>query len=910
MVARYYLDVFAPVNARPTICLNMIVRNEAHIVAEVLDAVAPYISSWVIVDTGSVDGTQDLIRNHMTRLGIPGELHQRPWRDFGQNRTEALTLAQGHGDYIWVIDADDAVVGTLNFDELSADAYQLRYRQGSAVGWRPQLFRDGLCIRYEGVVHECVMCDDPFSHARLDGDYHIEARTLGARGRDPQKYARDRDLLLAEVERNPEDTRLVYYLAQSYFDLGDFANARKWYAHRVEMGGFAEEVYDSLFRIAESMSNQGASWPDVQDAYLRAWEFRPTRAEPLHAIAWRYRVDQRYRLGYLFAKRTAEIPFPEEDTSLVSADVYAWRATDEQAVCASWIGKHAEAFTLWRRLLTRPDLPDQDRQRIAGNRDVCVPTMIEAASSYPDALVRSPATAPRDTDVAVSLVGHDLGRTELTLNSFLNCCLDLSRIGRLLVIDSGLSAADRATLLARYGFLEFVEPGPRNESGFRLVNVRNQVNGRFWLDLGEGWRFFAPENLITRLTAVLDAEPQVFQVAINLGDASELSGASAPEATVHRAPEAGRYLVTEHVAYGPAMFDTARLDRAGIVHDLDQDPIAALEQRAADAGLRTASLDEVLCTAAVDQFHHRTIRVTHAQRSFQPGSSNEMTHNAPTRFAVAIVSPRDYEHSEVFREVAEAMHFALLALGHDSVLTNRLDLDERHTVVLGSNLLARYNIEPPKNAILYNLEQVDADSNWITPALLELFGRHPVWDYSRANIKRLADWGVPRLTHVPIGYVPQLTRIKPCPEDIDVLFYGSPDERREAVLDKLRARGLHVKSLFGVYGADRDAWIGRSKVVINMHVGYYKAQVFEIARVSYLLANKRAVVSERGVHPAEDSDLECGIAFAEYDELVDRCVDLLEDDEARRALGERGYQAFSARSQAAILRRALSAGLD
>ena len=80
----------------------MIVRNEAHIVHEVLDAVAPYISSWVIVDTGSVDGTQNLIRNHMARLGIAGELHERPWRNFGDNRSEALDLAQGHGDYIWV----------------------------------------------------------------------------------------------------------------------------------------------------------------------------------------------------------------------------------------------------------------------------------------------------------------------------------------------------------------------------------------------------------------------------------------------------------------------------------------------------------------------------------------------------------------------------------------------------------------------------------------------------------------------------------------------------------------------------------------------------------------------------------------------------------------------------------------
>jgi hypothetical protein len=130
------------------------------------------------------------------------------------------------------------------------------------------------------------------------------------------------------------------------------------------------------------MQELGEPWPDVQDAYLRAWEFRPTRAEALCDIAFRYCVDGRYRLGYLFAELAARIPFPDEDL-FVRADIYARRATDEQAVCASRIGKHAEAFTLCRRLLARPDLPDDGRQRVAGNRDFSVPAMIEAARHTP-----------------------------------------------------------------------------------------------------------------------------------------------------------------------------------------------------------------------------------------------------------------------------------------------------------------------------------------------------------------------------------------------------------------------------------------------------------------------------------------------------------------------------------------------
>ncbi|OBK53850.1 glycosyl transferase [Mycobacterium gordonae] len=578
----------------------MIVRNEAAIIRETLDNIAPYISAWVIVDTGSDDGTQAVIRDHMAGLGIPGELHERPWRDFGHNRSEALTLAQGHGDYIWVLDADDKVVGNLDFGQLGQDLYQLRYGQTSNVFWRPSLFRDGLLVRYEGVVHEDVIVDSDFSHDRLDGDYYIDSRRLGARNRNPQqKYESDRDLLLAEIERNPDNARSVFYLAQSYFDLGDFENARKWYQRRVDMGGWAEETYQSMYRVAESMWSMGAPWPEVENAYLRAWEFRPTRAEPLYAIAYRYRLDERYRLGFLFAKHAAEIPFPTEDTFLVSADTYTWGALDEAAVCASWIGEHAEAVALWRRALAKPGLPDEDRQRITANCDNSAPRTFEAAASYPVELARHLAGHRRDAEVVVSLVARPdhkgIEGIEVTLNSLLNCCTDVWRIGRYLVVDAGLPAADRATLLERYPFLEFCPITAGESAGALLSQVRDQIYGRFWLHLGHGGQFYARERLITRLTSVFEAEENVYQVALNFADADTLIGTSATDEVASRAPGAGRYVLRGQVAHGPAMFDTARLDRVGGTRADAPDPLAELGRRAAAAGLATASLDEVLC---------------------------------------------------------------------------------------------------------------------------------------------------------------------------------------------------------------------------------------------------------------------------------------------------------------------------
>lgn len=418
---------------------------------------------------------------------------------------------------------------------------------------------------------------------------------------DVRQAARSADpygikLLLAKVQRNPEDWWAVNLLAQAYFDSGDFGSARKWYARQIEMGAPDEDIFLAKWQLAVSMGQLGLPWREVQDAYLQAWEFRPARAEPLYAIAQRYRMDRRYQLGYLFAQRAARIPLPEDDllrARLDSYRIYAWSATEEQALCALRIGKQAEGFTLCRHMLARPDLPDDDRRRIANNRDVAVPTMIQLASTYPDALVGGLVGGPRDVEVTVSLVaGPDRDSTEQTLNSFLRCCTDVSRVGRFLVVDAGLSVQDRATLTERYGFLEFADCGER------LAQLRDQVGGPFWLHLGQAWQFFAPENYITRLTAVLEAETQLFQVGINLGDAIKLTHTSAPEHAVRRTSDAGRYVLADAVASGPAMFDTARLNRAGGLDDTDPDPIAALGRRAAAAGLRTASLDEVLCISA------------------------------------------------------------------------------------------------------------------------------------------------------------------------------------------------------------------------------------------------------------------------------------------------------------------------
>lgn len=545
----------------PTICLNMIVRNETAVICELLDSMLPLITTWVIVDTGSTDGTQDMIRDYFAERGIPGVLYERPWRNFGANRTEAMDLAQGHADYIWLMDADDIWVGRPDLTQLTADNYVVLAKSGRNVFWRPHIFRDGLPWRWVGVLHEYSTCDVPFTQAKLEGDCWLQGRSGGARSSDPEKYLRDAELLLAEVHRNPDDCRSVFYLAQSYRDYGDLRSARQWYAKRAEMGGWPEEVYFSLQRVAECTAGLGEPWPMVQDALLRAWAYRPTRAEALCAIASHYRGAREWQLGYLFAELAARIPLPT-DTLFVTPDVYTVTALDEQAICAYWLGKHEESFTLCQRLLARDDLDDSIRQRIVVNRDFAVPAMLEAGREYPEALARRFATAGSGSDITVTLTaGADRIAVEHTLNSFLHFCTDMHRLSRFILFDTGLSDADRDYLADRYPFMEVCPVS----AGAEITDLYRSVASRFWLHLDAGWQLFASEPLLSRLTAILDVEPDVYQVGLNLNDAVAPANQSAPQGIVRSSPVTGRYTMTAAPAGGPAMYDTTRYDGLGPV---------------------------------------------------------------------------------------------------------------------------------------------------------------------------------------------------------------------------------------------------------------------------------------------------------------------------------------------------------
>lgn len=355
--------------AKPTICLNMIVKNEAHVIRRCVDSVRPLIDTWAIVDTGSTDGTQDVIREALKDL--PGELHERPWKGFGPSRSEAIELGRGKADYLLFIDADDYLEYTKGFalPKLEKDVYDFQLRHAQIRYWRAALVTARLPWRYVGVLHEYLDCGhENYSRGRVEG-VTIAYTGTGGRSQVDQrtKFLRDAELLEKGLLDEPDNSRYVFYLGQSYRDADEHQKSIAAYDRRATMGGFPEEVYCSHLYAARQAAKIGRPDAEVIDRFLRAHESRPQRGEAIGELArWFREKGQRWPLAYLFAKQAVQIRRPD-DVLFVEPDWYEWRALDELGVAAYWVGEYAEAKSTCEKLLKGSALPQAHRARIVEN---------------------------------------------------------------------------------------------------------------------------------------------------------------------------------------------------------------------------------------------------------------------------------------------------------------------------------------------------------------------------------------------------------------------------------------------------------------------------------------------------------------------------------------------------------------
>jgi glycosyltransferase involved in cell wall biosynthesis len=318
-------------------CLVMIVRNEASVIARCLESVKRYISYWVIADTGSIDATKEIVREILE--DIPGELHEDCWKDFGHNRTINIQRSRGKGDYLLLMNADEVLNVAGDFPStLEAEAYLIRY-EGDLDYHVPLLVRSDVNWYYEGSTHEHIAADRPFQAFKMP---QLTMTHFYDGGMRKEKYQRDIDLLEKEVAAKPENARAVFYLAQSYRDIGSYARAMELYERRATMGGWDEEVWYAAYQVGRMRHLLGMAWPLVLDAYLAAYAYRPARLEPLYYIAKHHRENGEPGLAYLYARMITETAYPD-DLLFIERNVYEKLLPGEYRQCCEALGKQVTA---------------------------------------------------------------------------------------------------------------------------------------------------------------------------------------------------------------------------------------------------------------------------------------------------------------------------------------------------------------------------------------------------------------------------------------------------------------------------------------------------------------------------------------------------------------------------------------
>lgn len=344
-----------------TICLNMIVKNEASILGRALRSVAAKVDDYVIVDTGStewqVHRMTEVIQFHFGDR--PGRFIGYPNADFAfdEARNFALANASGRCDYILLMDADHELVGNLP-EAMSRefDCYAMReFSDGTTDIWNPRLIRDvpGWSYRgstHEGLSHPAINTLAPLKYCECkhhqDGAYRLI------------KYSRDLVLLKRDLnelsQRYDRDqyARTLFYLGQTHADLGETDAAISYYQHRVNMEDHTEERWYAMLQLGILSKSVEILERCVQD--------RHDRAEPLYEVAKLYREQRNWAEALAAASLGTQIPYPQGVHGFVNAFVYEWGCQFERSVAYWMSGNPTYAIQITKELLERSSvLPDK-----------------------------------------------------------------------------------------------------------------------------------------------------------------------------------------------------------------------------------------------------------------------------------------------------------------------------------------------------------------------------------------------------------------------------------------------------------------------------------------------------------------------------------------------------------------------
>jgi glycosyltransferase involved in cell wall biosynthesis len=372
------------INHIKMIILNMIVKNETHVIERCFNSVKDVIDAIVISDTGSTDDTIAKMEKWRQDNNKQGQIVSHEWKNFEHNRNLALLSCQiwiysnappNQNHYIIFLDADDYIViknlqsFANQLKNMKHDKYMIPMHCGNSEYGRLFAIKapkkgEKVTCKWEGVLHEYLNRDGTTANLT---DAYIQASHEGARGNDPMKYLKDAIILETALKQEPNNSRYVFYLAQSYRDYGEplFKKmAEKIYLKRFDMGGWDEERYIALLEAAKCRLSRGKDDDKTLNLLIQAFNFRPNRLEAPYYIVRHFRLHDKHIMGYMFGKPLISMPWPT-DVLFVDIDIHTWMFYDEVGICCTWAQDKKLYRVLCNKILAVPNLNPADHERIS-----------------------------------------------------------------------------------------------------------------------------------------------------------------------------------------------------------------------------------------------------------------------------------------------------------------------------------------------------------------------------------------------------------------------------------------------------------------------------------------------------------------------------------------------------------------
>lgn len=326
---------------KPTLCLNMIVKNESRIIKRLFDSVLPIIDTYCICDTGSTDNTIELIGEYFKEKGISGKVIQEPFKNFCHNRNVALQGCVGMSDYVLLLDAD-MILEVGNFDKALlnvADSFLILQGSESFHYQNTRIVRNNGKYSYSGVTHEYINTPESNKSFSLSKNI-LFINDIGDGGAKSDKLERDIRLLTEGLKAEPNNVRYYFYLGNSYRDSGKYEEAIQMYKKRIELGGWKEEVWYSWYRIGSCYKDMN-KFPEAIEAWLEGYNLYPERLEGLYELIKHYRNTSKHKLSMAFyelAKEALEKNHRRDGYLFLHNDVYTFLIYYEYTIIAYYLG--------------------------------------------------------------------------------------------------------------------------------------------------------------------------------------------------------------------------------------------------------------------------------------------------------------------------------------------------------------------------------------------------------------------------------------------------------------------------------------------------------------------------------------------------------------------------------------------